>query len=181
MTNKTSAQIEAEAKALLEQTHSFKVPVPVETVVRRLGLKLESAMLGDDVSGVLVITEGQGFIGYNVEQPPVRQRFTIAHECGHFVLHSTTSELFIDKRYMAIFRRDRTSSTGDNNQEVQANRFAAAMLMPAELIRKEVASTDFDLGDEEAITALAEKFQVSKQAMSLRLASLGIFEDATFL
>ncbi len=178
MTNKTSAQIEAEAKAILDRTHSFKAPVPVETVARRLGLKLESAVLGDDVSGVLVIADGQGFIGYNADQSPVRQRFTIAHECGHFMLHSATSELFIDKRYMALFRRDRTSSTGDNNQEVQANRFAAALLMPAELIKREVASTDFDLGDEEAITELAEKFQVSKQAMSLRLASLGIFEDA---
>lgn len=178
MTTKTTAQIEAEAKAILDKTHSFKSPVPIETVVRRLGLKLDSAILGDDVSGVLVIANGQGFIGYNAEQSAVRQRFTIAHECGHFVLHSATSELFIDKRYMALFRRDRISATGDNNQEVQANRFAAALLMPAELIRKEVAFTDFDLGDEEAITELAEKFQVSKQAMSLRLASLGIFDES---
>ncbi len=179
MTSKTTAQIESEAKVILEKTHSFKVPVPIDAVARRLGLKLENAVLGDDVSGVLVIANGHGVIGYNAEQPPVRQRFTVAHECGHFILHSATSELFIDKRYMALFRRDRTSSTGDNNQEVEANRFAAALLMPAELVRKEVASTDFDLGDEEAITELAEKFEVSKQAMSLRLASLGIFEETT--
>lgn len=177
MSSKNTVQIEAEANDILERTHCYKAPVPIDTVARRLGLNLESTGLGDDVSGVLVIANGQGFIGYNADQSPVRQRFTIAHECGHFVLHSATSELFIDKRYMALFRRDRTSSTGDNNQEVQANRFAAALLMPAELIRKEVASVDFDLGDEDAITELAEKFQVSKQAMSLRLASLGIFAE----
>lgn len=175
--SKYSSRIEAQAKEVLGAAGIQTAPVPVETVAYRFGLELEPAQLGDDVSGLLVVVNGQGTIGYNSTHPYVRQRFTIAHEIGHYVLHQNEEQLFIDKQYTAVYRRDQTSSTGEQLREIQANHFAAALLMPEALVLKEIEGLDFDLGDEKALTLLATKFQVSAQAMLLRLSHLGFFEN----
>lgn len=157
----------------------MRIPVPVELIAHRLNLEVEAAPLGDDVSGVLVVGKNAGTIGYNSAQSPVRQRFTIAHEIGHYVLHAAESKdkLFIDKQYTASYRRDSASSTGGEIEEIQANSFAAALLMPEELIRQELKTMHFDMGNEDALFQLASKFEVSSQAMSIRLGSLGIFSQ----
>jgi len=61
--------------------------------------------------------------------------FTIAHEIGHFILHHGESDLFIDTTYVAF--RDSESTKGENRAEIQANQFAAALLMPALFIEQE--------------------------------------------
>jgi Zn-dependent peptidase ImmA (M78 family) len=172
---KSKVQIEEQANQILRRTDCLRVPVPVELVAHRLSLRVEPAALGEDVSGVLVVSDGMGTIGYNTSQALVRQRFSIAHEIGHFELHQETGpgQLFIDKTYI-VYRRDQRSSNGEYLQEIQANQFAAALLMPEELLRLEVAHIGFDLADESTLDALAEKFQVSRQAMSFRLSKLNI-------
>lgn len=166
--------IEDRAAKVLQKAEALRAPVPVDLVAHRLGLVVEATTLGDDVSGVLVVRDGKGTIGVNQTHPSVRQRFTIAHEIGHYVLHRERSSLFIDKSYTAVYR-DTRSSKGDDRPEIQANQFAAALLMPRELVLAEVEKHGFDLGDEAALERLAEKFQVSLQAMTYRLSNLGIF------
>jgi len=78
------------------------------------------------------------------------------------------SDLFIDTHYI-VYRRDEHSATGEDRREREANRFAAALLMPADLLRTEIQKQPFDFGDEEMLPALASKFQISTQAMSIRL------------
>src|SRR6266571_1070724 len=170
----TFSQIDRRAEDILRQNELFHVPVDVELVARRLNLRTEAAPLGDNVSGLLVVEKGHGIIGFNVTQALVRQRFTIAHEIGHFVLHvsDNPSALFIDTHYI-VYRRDAQSSTGEDRREREANRFAAALLMPATLLQAEVQKHPLDFGDEEMLTDLASKFQVSIQAMSIRLSGLG--------
>lgn len=177
MTVRSIKQIEVEASRVLRDTGCLRIPVPVELVAHRLGLSVEPAALGQDVSGVLVRDGDGGTIGYNAAHHEVRQRFSIAHEIGHFVLHPREGQLFIDKTYK-VYRRDQRSSTGEDRQEIQANRFAAALLMPEELLQREVADIGFDLADEIALESLAQKFKVSRQAMSFRLANLGILDIA---
>lgn len=169
--------IEIKAKTILQQTNSYYLPVPVDVVAHRLGLKVEAAQLGENVSGLLVIVEGKGIIGYNSSHPEVRQRFTIAHEIGHYILHQEQDSLFIDKKYGAAYRRDEQSSLGEKPREIQANRFAAALLMPEDLVEKEFVRSEFDLGDEYALIELARKFRVSSQAMAFRLANLGLINQ----
>jgi Zn-dependent peptidase ImmA (M78 family) len=169
------SELETSARDLLRRTASYRIPVPIHEVADGLGLQVEAASLGNGVSGVLVVENGRGTIGYNSDDPLVRQRFTVAHEIAHFVLHQTEAQLFIDRHFRAVYRRDLGSTSGEDPREVQANRFAAALLMPEELVLAEVNGVDFDLGDEQALKTLAESFQVSAQAMSLRLANLGIF------
>lgn len=165
------------AEDVLRQTGCDRIPVPVDRVARMLGLKVEAARFGDNVSGVIVFADDSATIGYNIAQAPVRQRFTIAHEIGHFKLHHQKRTLFIDKHYTEVYRRDQASATGDYLIERQANQFAAALLMPRHLLFQELQKVKFDLGDEIALEELAERFQVSAQAMSIRIANLGFFSS----
>lgn len=166
--------IEQRASDVIEQLKINALPVPVERVAELLGLQVTPANLGDEVSGVLVVQDGTGVIGYNKDQARVRQRFSIAHEIGHFVLHHDDRKLFIDKA-TTVFHRDGNSATGERRQEVQANQFAAALLMPRALVAQEVQSSNY-LDDEDMIQELAETFEVSVRAMSLRLVHLGYVE-----
>jgi len=166
--------IEKHAEKILRDTRAWQAPVPIDVVAQRLGLKTEESVLGDDISGLLVVERGRGAIGYNSAHARVRQRFTIAHELGHYVLHvgtSTQSRLFID-RYVAF--RDDESSAGSDREEVEANAFGAALLMPGPLVRAEIRQHDLDLDDEDDLTALAKRFHVSSSAMSYRLVNLGL-------
>jgi Zn-dependent peptidase ImmA (M78 family) len=139
-----------------------------------LNLKTEASVLGDDISGLLVVENKRGAIGYNSTHARVRQRFTVAHEIGHYVMHvknSTQSRLFID-RYVAF--RDDESSVGNDWEEVEANAFGAALLMPARLVREEIKKRRLDLDDEDDLSDLAKRFHVSTSAMSYRLVNLGL-------
>ena len=82
------------------------------------------------------------------------------------------SQLFLD-RYVA-FRRDASSSAGVDRDEVEANQLGAALLMPQRLVQQEIRNNELDLDDEDAISFLAKRFQVSSAAMANRLANLGI-------
>ena len=170
----TNDQIEARAEQVLRDTETYRVPIQIDVVAHRLNLTTNAAALQEDVSGMLVVEDDRGAIGYNSTHAPVRQRFTIAHEIAHFVLHlkkNRKSQLFIDR---FVFRRDENSSTGNDREEVQANRFGAALLMPATLVRKEIRRHELDLDDAEAIDFLARRFLVSTAAMTNRLTTLGL-------
>jgi Zn-dependent peptidase ImmA (M78 family) len=80
--------------------------------------------------------------------------------------------LFID-RYV-VSRPDGISTAGSDHKEFQANLFGAALLVPASLVRIDIRTHDRDLDDEEALSFLAKRFQVSTVAMTLRLISLGV-------
>lgn len=169
----TKQEIEQRAEQTLRETDTFRVPVAIEVLAHRLRLATEAAALGDHISGFLVVEQGRGAIGYNSEHAPVRQRFTVAHEIAHYFLHvkqNQQSQLFID-RYVA-FRSDAVSSTGDDRDEVQANRFGAALLMPESLVREQIRKYDMDLDDDEAVSLLAKQFHVSTIAMTNRLTNL---------
>ena len=167
-------QIAERAKAILLETDTYRLPVPVDVVANRLGLRVEAAPLGKNVSGLLVLIDELGVIGYNSNHPQVRQRFTIAHEIGHFILHQGQDSLFIDEKYGAVYHRNVESSGGEDFREIQANGFAAALLMPKDLVSAELSKSGFDLGDESALVELARKFKVSSQAMAFRLANLDL-------
>ncbi|HEY4248477.1 MAG TPA: ImmA/IrrE family metallo-endopeptidase [Lacunisphaera sp.] len=108
----------------------------------------------------------------NANHSEARQRFTIAHELGHFFLHAG-DPVFVDQSF--VMMRDTASSEGEKVEEREANLFAAELLMPAKLIVKEVEDMDdIDIVDDGKIGRLADKFGVSVQAMSFRLANLGV-------
>lgn len=165
--------IENFAQKILKESNITEPYIEVEKVARDQGLVVGAADLGEDISGVIVVKNGKGKIGYNPNDIEERRRFTIAHELGHYLLHRDQMDMFVDKAYYAL--RDKNSSKGEYKMEREANAFAAALLMPRSLLVNEIKKTNFDLADEKSLNQLARKFKVSTQAMSFRLANLNIF------
>jgi Zn-dependent peptidase ImmA (M78 family) len=171
------SDIENKAQLILNSFKIHTAPIPIEDVVNKSGLNLLPFDFGNDVSGVLYIKNETADIGYNPNESKVRQRFTIAHEFGHYILHRDNEKVFIDNEnyYQSImFRSSKLNlSAEDYQKEKQANSFAAAILMPIKLVQKELMDySGFDLSDNTMITELAKKFEVSIQAMSFRILNL---------
>jgi predicted transcriptional regulator len=89
---------------------------------------------------------------------PRRDRFTIAHEIGHFLLHHLNG----DKRVRRFTR------AGSNGAETQANYFAAALIMPREHFIKAHRELQGELW------GLARRFDVSPAAAQVRCSVLGL-------
>lgn len=153
--------IPAGVKVVLDQV-TENSPVDVLEAARRLGVHVYSAKLADKVSGVLMRDPSYGsesgfVIFVDADEPSCRQRFTAAHELGHFVLHKDSVGERNEDNYLL------RSETMSNHQEVEANKFAAALLMPMSLIEAEMEAGNT------TVSGLANTFGVSPTAMSIRL------------
>ena len=100
------------------------------------------------------------------------QRFTIAHEFGHYLLHRESSRVFLDAG--SIFFRDDRSKQGSENDEIEANDFAACLLMPSNHLRELLSNEPLDVHDDVAVRSLAAHFGISVQALTMRLTRLGL-------
>ena len=179
MNHKRQNQIEQLAKDLLTETNCFTYPpINVRQVAKQKDIDVVDFEFGDEVSGVLITENNKSIIGVNPKDSHVRQRFTVAHELGHYKLGHQRNGMFIDtpERYFTMFNfRNADSSTGEHLQEREANAFAAALLMPRELIYKviEDLKVSFNVrSEEDLLVQLASKFEVSTQAMGFRLSNL---------
>jgi Zn-dependent peptidase ImmA (M78 family) len=148
---------------------------------KRASRRRHDAELKAKVSGVLVVKGRERHALINGTHHSNRQRFSLAHEIGHLVLHDAEGDrLFIDTN-MRVYQRvgtpndavySQTDSSTKPHEEREANQFASSLLIPEELVRKE--SKNLDLADEYDVAYLARRFGVSDQAMSIRLQQLGL-------
>jgi Zn-dependent peptidase ImmA (M78 family) len=131
-----AADIRAEAERLLARYKVVEPPVDVERIAHGERLRIVRKQLG----------ESDGFIEddvltVNAEHARTRQRFTIAHELGHLVLHADGTDV---------------------NSEREADQFASALLIPRDMLRQAVAQTrDLDV--------LRRRFQMSREALWIAL------------
>jgi Zn-dependent peptidase ImmA (M78 family) len=143
-----------------------------------LGAKVKLEPAEDDLSGFLYRDRKKKItiIGVNADHHPNRRNFTAAHELGHFLLHDF-DDVHVDRRFK-VWLRSETSSQGTDDEEKEANLFAAELLMPARFIAKDIERIGtFDLLDEAVIQEMAERYGVSSQAMTFRLAYLGFVQQ----
>jgi len=160
------------AEELLTAGKVKSAPVDVERLASMVQAKIHYEPLEDEISGLVTRTEdGAALIGVNKSHHPNRQRFTIAHEIGHLLLHD--HELLHIDRAFPIALRDANASLGTDAVEIEANQFAAELLMPTELIQKDVKKLLNKVEPEEATEQLAAKYKVSVQAITIRLTALG--------
>lgn len=167
---RSKVQVRKLAERVLADFDEPGTAVNIRKLVQGLGVKIIDApdkKESPNLSGAMVMHEGQPFILVNEGHSPVRQRFTIAHELGHLLMHVGTGK--------AVMFRDEVSSRGVDPFEVEANAFAAALLMPEEEVRKFVPEPMNPM-DDDAISHLAKNFQVSGQAMAIRLKSLRLLQ-----
>ena len=171
----------AKAKALATEYGQGAPPVDLDRIAAALGAEIRySHEFTDNISGVLVpMGDGRWVIGVNANHADTRQRFTIAHEIGHLVLHDFEAP-HADGVFQLRMRNER-SSDGSIDEEIEANQFAAELLMPANLLLKELASRpieyvapDFDTEYEWDILRIAQRFKVSRQSLAFRLTALGV-------
>jgi Zn-dependent peptidase ImmA (M78 family) len=159
-----------QARALVEKLGLKAPPVPVEKLAKALGVKVEYNPFDDELSGMAFLRDGKPVIGVNANHHPNRQRFTIAHELGHILLHRSRLDaaVLIDKNKNFI-PRDAISAEGTDPVEVEANAFASELLMPVKLVRQVLSESTRDLHDDEYLIALAKRFRVSLAAFQFRL------------
>ncbi|OIN09105.1 ImmA/IrrE family metallo-endopeptidase [Oceanisphaera psychrotolerans] len=154
---------EAVVKRILDAHWDKLLPVRPADIARSLGMRID-VLDGPDLSGEAEIRDGQKVIKFNRNESTNRQRFTMAHEIGHHVLGHVTSSKSKHRDNAGSF------SSGNNDwQEVQANRFAAALLMPKLAIETLVYREGMT-----NISRLAETLRVSEAAMYYRLKNLGM-------
>jgi len=186
-------------------------PIPVEAIAN-LACKLSVkgikglSVSEEEIAGFL--DPKAGLIAYEEEAVVGRQRFSIAHEIGHYIVHylpreqaaqspslfqsaevgpqvyfrCTPADMELSWADLQPLRQTKVVLSPDEirrlkeeerhaEQEVEANTFAAELLMPADLVRQ--LSREYR-GD---VDALKQVFNVSRQAMEVRLVSLKLKRD----
>lgn len=171
MSNKPSVDPLSSAREVLVKLGIKTIPVPVEKIAKALGAIVRFSPLDEELSGMVYIKDGVPVIGVNSLHHPNRQRFTIAHEIGHLVMHRDviSEEVHVDKQFRVLMRNS-GSATGLEEIEVQANQFAAELLIPSSMFDPTKISSDID--DESPLDELAKKFRVSKQMLEYRIRGL---------
>lgn len=159
------------AEKLLREFPAEHLPIDVFGLIEKKGLNIIFEEIEDEHSGFLLVEKGKATVAINSGHHINRQRFTAAHELGHYMLHAKgTDHFFADQ----AFQRSVASSTGEDTIEVDANRFAAEILMPKNRIEEKAGGktlTDVD------VYRLALDFRVSEQAMTLRLVNLRLIAN----
>jgi Zn-dependent peptidase ImmA (M78 family) len=147
----------------------YEIGGSLEEVVASHGGKIVFGSTGkeDHESGSIIardMTDYTIYLSQNTSR--VRDRFTIAHELGHLMLHLPKIKEAGEDAVMRATRWVDDSDDGQKRAELEANWFAAAFLMPATKFRQAYA----DHGVEYA----KEVFDVSRAAIDTRARTLGL-------
>ena len=155
--------IEQLATDVIQLTNAYNGRnITLTQLAKSLGLKIYKAVFSNnEINGMLKIENGKYNIYVNMQQRDTRQRFTIAHEIAHFLIHR---EIILKEKGSILYRKDFYSTS---EIETQANMLAAALLMPREL----VLNAWHNLND---IDEVAEIFGTSREATYIRLNNLGV-------
>ena len=161
------------AQHLLEEHGVQQPPVDVEALAQQIGIRVVYEQLEDNISGLLVVQEDNTTIaGINSLHHSNRQRFTLAHEIGHYTLHPHSPTVWVDDA-MVHFRGEDLHAPA-TPEEVEANTFAANLLMPEPFLKQDLQGRAIDAMDEAAVRRLAQRYRVSTQALTIRLIELGL-------
>ena len=163
----SGAASEVIMKTLTDECGRFSVPIDVTEAAQKVGIEVKRLRLDDATDGLLVKDRPNRPFKAVVDSfsHEHRARFTLAHELGHYIhrYQDIPDGVVVGK----VERRDTRSSLGIDGEEIWANRFAAALLMPAAVVAKYVGS---GYGSKE----IADLLDVPEQAVRNRIATLGL-------
>lgn len=148
-----------EQRSVIEK-HQAELPIGVGAIARDFGIKVLKSTMPGSISGEIRETDGIVTIKVNRHDVKERQRFTIAHEIAHFLLHRGRLAGGIEDD---VLYRSRLS----DELEREANRLAADIIMPSELINSALKE-NLTLKPEERQKKVAEKAEVSLAAIKIR-------------
>ncbi|MEW6534569.1 MAG: ImmA/IrrE family metallo-endopeptidase [Candidatus Auribacterota bacterium] len=146
------------------------IPVDLRGLLKELGIDLMFSNLDNDISGIIESVGKTYRIIVNESHSETRQRFTIAHELGHYVFHRNLigNGIYDNKAYRCSYPNQYNNPNINSVHETEANKFAVSLLIPNDELERNKAITNH-LETHEQVRRLAEKFNVSKQAMAIRL------------
>jgi Zn-dependent peptidase ImmA (M78 family) len=142
--------------------------VPVEELCQAVNITDIQPLEADAFEGALVTDEDKqrGVIFYKKGRPEKRRRFTIGHELGHFLIPSHDGQHRCTLSDMSETRRD----TDHRRREVEANRFAAGLLMPKPWFIRDIRS--LGAADVSHVQTLSDHYKTSLEATINRYAEL---------
>lgn len=146
------------AQSLLTRLWDREIPILPDKIINKIDdIELISESMSDNMSGKINydFNRNKYIISVNKEHHSNRQRFTVAHELGHYILNHGNK---IDTLYQDM----------NDSDEIEANKFADELLMPSGVLRHLILEHGIA-----NVTTLAQKFWVPDQTMLFRLKSLG--------
>lgn len=169
--SKIRKELEELTSSILLNNDMYKIPVDVVRIANANDIKVYEGDLDKKVSGAIRYnkTDEKFEILVNKNDAKVRQRFTIAHEIGHYFLHQDflmKEELHVDIMYRKNGKSE-TEIEEEKEREREVDYFAGALLMNQTLLEKMYKENN-------SIQELAEIFNVSVSAMTVRLDTLGL-------
>ncbi len=153
---------------LVDNDLMYKAPIDVISLANLYDIKVYGIKTKNEISGAITYDKDEDYfeILVNTNNAKTRQRFTIAHELGHYFLHKEMlkdSNMHID----ALYRTTTDMKNVDTKElEKEVDYFAGALLMNRELLEK--------LSKEYGIEELAKIFDVSTSAVIVRMKVLGL-------
>lgn len=164
---------ELEARDLLARYDVSALPVPVEDMARRMGTKIARAANATDSTVGFLLRDGERTVlGLDSRLSGRRQRWIIAHLLGHWLL-GADRQLTVD--HGLPLAAGPAPAAAPLDEEAAANAFAAALLLPGELVDAAVrrglaAAASRDV----LVRRLAAEFDVSNEVVTWRLLGLGV-------
>lgn len=138
-------------------------PVRLGAMANALGLNVRLSALKPGISGLIEASGNTYTIKINRHETRERQRFTLAHEIAHYLLHRGLIDQEGSIEDSVLYR-----SGQPENVEFEANRLAADLIMPDEPIKADLSKIRSPLTDE-VLEFMARQWQVSKAAMEIKL------------
>lgn len=147
-------------------------PVGIIELCQKQGIKVFEEYLDSDVSGFIIINQSACYTKYktgklivvNASDSARRKRFTVAHELAHYILHRKDDGSLYAHRDAGQY----------GSIEHEANLFAAAILMPEDLVYDSLSYIGKSLPFSIKAECISRDFAVSLDAARVRLKQLGI-------
>lgn len=167
----TKSFAQSKAREILTELSITTPPILIEDVIESFGLKLEQINGIDKFEGQLI--PEKRLIRINQNKPKNRQRFTIAHELGHWVLYHQGRIFETDEEPALLslngFSPSLESSYSHKQREAEANYFAGELLIPIKWLEIDWKKYNPD------IKKLSDLYQVSEEALWKKILELDKF------
>ena len=173
------AEVESRVRQELERIGHYRLPINPVRVANRLGIEVYAVTFDQSsIIGMVQTKGGNAEIFVPESASPYRKRVAISHELGHYILHLTKEGAVKDGRMqdwpIDLFwsKEPAADASDDWILEIEANWFAAELMMPSEFVRDEWTRNP-------SIQSLARVFDITEEAIGYRIADLNLWVPAT--
>ena len=158
------------ATEIIKQNPGVQAPIPLEEIAFSAGIREINKKPLDGLEGALIANpeKSEGIILIKEDSRPQRQRFTLGHELGHFLIPRHGHQMSCGLSDLTT--RDQKTLNSTQRMELEANQFSAELLMPSLLVRQYPGFRDKP--SIERLIRMAADFDVSFEACAQRYVAL---------